>query len=140
MERIGVFSDGVVISPKRVNLGDENTRPMKLYSQGLIFFEHNLDLSVGFSGAPLVNLGGFVVGMHTGFRIKKFEVLSAVPVLEAIQVEEENIKREYRRRKFLMKEEIDLRKLEEDLSKVTDNHTAAVEKAIRKLNIKGGIC
>lgn len=52
---------------------------MKMYDENMIYFEIRGDMGVGYSGAPVVNCGGFVVGMVTGGMTEVHHVMGTGP-------------------------------------------------------------
>lgn len=52
------------------------------YADDLLFFEHNLELVSGSSGAALLNENGNIVGIASGHLVHKYQFISGKPLLK----------------------------------------------------------
>lgn len=68
-------------------------RVMEMYDKDMVYFLIRGDMMVGYSGAPLVNYGGFVVGMITGGMVETHHTMSPAPFFRRANDDLTNISR-----------------------------------------------
>lgn len=98
------FIESSVASPNLVN---NEPHVMEMFEKDMLFFEHRSDMRIGYSGAPLVNIGGFLVGMQIGGVVDTHYVVGTAPLQRAARIEVEKNARRNVLERILRKKEID---------------------------------